>query len=102
MMTQKFLKAFKGLSILDIATTETETKFFLMSTKDIAFSDLYVIKEQLHDVKDIIIYTWESKQSPSGEDCQMEIIVENKEKMESSHPPRNSDSVKTTNKRSLT
>ena len=78
-MTQQFLKAFKGLTVLDVATTETETKFYLMSAKNIIFSDLYAIKEQLPDIKEIIVYTWESKKSPNGEECQMEIVVENNE-----------------------
>ena len=98
-MTLHILSVFKGLTVLDIVTTDTETKFYLMSTKDIAFSDLCTIKEQLHDIKEIIVYTHGFKQSPNDEECDMEIIVENKEKIESAHLPRNSDSIKTDNKR---
>ena len=78
-MTLQFLNALRGLTIVDVASTITETTFYLMSTKDIKFSDLNSIKEQLDDIKEIIVYTWESKQSPNCEECQMEIIVESKE-----------------------
>ena len=80
MTTLQFLKAIKGLTILDVTATPTETKFFLMATRDIPFSDLCVIKEQLGvSVKDIIVYTYEFKNSPNGEQCQLEIIVNNQE-----------------------
>ena len=97
MTTLQFLKAFKGLTVLDVATTETETKFYLMCTGDAKFSDLLTIKERLDDVKDIIVYMYDSRAYPNGEQCQMEIIVEN-EKMESGSLPSESDSV-TTRKR---
>lgn len=81
MTVLQFLNAIKGLTILDVISNENNTKFFLMATRDISFSDLCVIKEQLGaSVKDIIVYTYESKNSPHEEQCQLEIIVNNLEK----------------------
>lgn len=77
MTSSKSLKVFEKLTILDVTSTEKETKIFVMPTKDISFSNLYAIKEQLNDIREIVAYTHESKLSPNGEQCQIKIIVDN-------------------------
>lgn len=83
MIATTLLNAFAKLTIVDAASTESETRFYVMATKDILFSVLQVIKEELPDVKDILVHTWDSKKSPNDEECQLEIIVQNKKKKDS-------------------
>ena len=74
----QFLKAIRGLMVVDSEIIGTDTKFFLISSGDVKFSDLVAINEQLHP-KEIVVCTYESKKSPNGDDYQIEIVVENKE-----------------------
>ena len=92
MSSETYLDATEGMMVIDSETIGNATKFFLICSDDVKFSDLVAINDQLHP-KEIIVCVYESKKSPSGDDYQMKIIVENKEKIESSHLPRNFDSI---------